>query len=102
MHLLVSEDKAKEWLTEADWKALWEDFREDEPDDLQRCRELAHDLYQVIPRMFPKEIDCTKVQQCKQKPRETLFDYFERFKKYLDSILVQLLQVFRTINMIQF
>ena len=58
-----------------------EDFHKREPVDLHRCRELAHSLYQAILKIFPKKIGWTKIHQCKQKPGETIFDYFEGFKK---------------------
>ena len=49
--------------------------------DLQKCRKIALNLYQAIPRILLKKTDWTKVNQCKQRPRETIFDYFEKCEK---------------------
>lgn len=56
------------------------DFRRHEVIDLENCR-TAHSVYQAIPEIFPQKVNWTKIQQCKQKPGEAIFDYFERFKK---------------------
>ena len=45
------------------------------------CKKLAHKLLKP-PRVFSKIcIDWIKTQQCKQKPDESIPEYYERFKK---------------------
>ena len=50
---------------------------------LQITRNLnkAQNLYQAIPKIFPRKIDWAKVHQHNQRPGETIFDYFKRFEK---------------------
>lgn len=61
-----------------------EDFNRHEAADLTNCKRTAQKLYQAIPKDFPKKGDWGKVQQCKRKPGESTFDYFERFENNLN------------------
>lgn len=49
--------------------------------DQEKCRELAHRLYQAIPEVFPWKMDWAKIQQSKRKPDEQVLDFFEHVKR---------------------
>ena len=51
--VLESATKAMEWLQEINWKAPMEDFHNHEAADHRKCRELDHNWYQVILKIFP-------------------------------------------------
>ena len=85
MHLLVSENKANEWIKEADWRNPLEDFHRHEPRDLKECRVVTQNLHKAIPVVFPRKLDWAKVHQCKHRPEESIFDYFARLEKTLEQ-----------------
>ena len=50
---------------------------------------LAQKLLEPNPELFPKTVDWTEIQQCKQRSNESILDYYERlgekkiqFKQY--------------------
>ena len=47
-----------------------------EPQIHTECEELAQKLLELIPELFSKTRDWTKTQQGKQRPEESVPDYF--------------------------
>ena len=64
-----------------DKRSKLEDFHKHEPHDLEECGDIPRNVHKAIPVVFPRKIDWAKVHQCKQKPEESIFDYFERLEK---------------------
>lgn len=58
------------------WQITVEDFIK-QTKIRKKCKELAYQLYQAIPEIFPRKMDWTKIQQCKKK---TVFYFSEHFK----------------------
>ena len=74
IELLVSESKAREWVEKAGWKHPLMDFASHHPEVCNECQELAQKLPDLIPELSPKIVDWAKIQQCKQKPDESIPD----------------------------
>ena len=81
IQLLAPGNKAEEWFRLADWKNPLDDFDKISAEARNKCRKLSDHLCTVLPQVFPKVIDCTKVQQCKIRPNESIPDFFSRFEK---------------------
>ena len=50
-----------------------------EPQIHTESEELAQKLLELIPELFSKTIDWTKMQHCEQRPDESIPDYYGRF-----------------------
>lgn len=50
-----------------------------EPQIHTECEELAQKLLELIPELFSKTRDWTKTRQGKQRPDESIPDYYGRF-----------------------
>lgn len=49
--------------------------------DEEKCKSLAHQLYQAIPEILAWKMEWTKIQQYKRKLDELVLDFFEHFEK---------------------
>ena len=74
-------------MEKAGWKHPLMDFESHSPQAHTECKELAQKLLKLIPELFSKTEDWTKIQQCKQRPDESIPDYFERFEKTFKQYL---------------
>ena len=61
-------------MEKAGWKHPLMDFESHNPEACNECKELAQKLLDLIPELFPKTVDWTKIQRCKQKPAESIPD----------------------------
>lgn len=52
-----------------------------EPQIHTECEELAQKLLELIPELFSKTRDWTKTQQGKQRPEESVPDYYGSLKQ---------------------
>ena len=57
------------------------DFESCIPQAHTECKEWSQKLLEFTPEPFPKTVDLTKIQQCNQRPDESILDYYERFEK---------------------
>lgn len=55
-----------------------------EPQIHTESEELAQKLLELIPELFSKTIDWTKMQRCEQRPDESIPDYYGRFFFFLN------------------
>lgn len=85
--MLVSDSKGTEWLAKADWKNPLEDFAKHIKADRDKRCEMANCLHNAIPEIFPKTVDCARIQQCKKQPFEAVLDFFDKFEKTFKQYL---------------
>ena len=66
-------------------------FESRTPEARTEYKVLAQKLLELNPELFPKTVDWTEIQQCKQRSNESILDYYERFggkkRKNLSNIL---------------
>ena len=61
IQLLVFESKPREWVEKVGWKHPLMDFESHNPEGCNECKELAQKLLDLIPELFPKTVDWTKI-----------------------------------------
>ena len=73
-------------MEKARWKHPLMNFESRSPQAHTKCKELAQKLFELIPELFSKTEDWTKIQQCKQRPDESIQiimrDLKKTFKQY--------------------
>ena len=75
IQLLVSESQARKWIEKAGWKSPLMDFESHSPEACTEYKELAQKIPEFIPELFPKTVDWTEIQQCKQRSDESILNY---------------------------
>ena len=71
------------------------DFESHSPEAFIQCKELAWKLLKSIPKLSPKAVNWTKIQQCKQRSDESIWtimgDWGRKKKKNKHNLLSNIL-----------